>query len=385
MGRFLFSMACLIATCGMHRLGAQAFFDPYVLCMGQWTQQGRLFSCPDEPLRWLIRGRIKEVAHPKLPSPLKDSPNFQPPPNLGGLGFHFQDALWINGWTRKESVLFRQSGTGWEEVAKVPCTSFSRNTSLIPLRNGRYLVFNPPDPDPKPKKKNPYFYGIFAQDERGELVSRSLESLPERDWQEDANLALATRLDATAFTDDHVTVCCAEYGRFWIFSLEDGRLRHTVDLYGQETAKLLGRKQIPRMVLEFQPRKDGRLLISARDEALIKPLLAEVKKAEARLNDWMRPNLPEDQENGLWNSLQRQVAEVLMPFPHLTWFELDPDTGSLKRLNPSPVGARDILPVNKEAPFWLVDEEDRVIYMDMSFKAFPKAPELKKSAKAGKG
>lgn len=367
-------LACCLAV---STVSAQSFYDPYLLPMGQWVGRGRIFSCTHEPFRWLDGGQVREVAHPKLPNPFVGLTTVESPSNLGGLGFFAQDSLWINGWKDKCTLLYRHSAKGWEESVRITSLSRRRVASMIPLRNGRYLVFNPPDPEPKSGRENPYHHGIFAIDERGHLFAKSLDSLPDKDWFKDANLVRSSRLDAAAMTEDHFIVCCPEYGRFWLFSMEDGRLQRTVDLYGKEVSKLLGHKNLPRMVVELQPRKDGRILISAREETLIKPLIEEVAKADSRLRSLLDGPLHESQAADLQRTLDRTIAEALMPYPGIAWFELHPETGRIRRLNPSPVGAKDILPVGQDAPFWIVDEDDRVIYTDAEFRTLARTSKTK--------
>lgn len=360
-------------------LQAQTLFDPYVSPVGQWTDRGLLFTAPGLPIRWVARGTVREVEPPKMHNPFSSGPLtgvFKS--GMGGVAYFLDGRLWFSGWDGQREVLFEHKNNAWSEVAAVPSPDRKRRSHLVPLRNGRFLAFSPRDPELKPDQPSPWFFGVYAKDDSGELRLRTMETMSDKAWHKDPNLRrMLLGLQASVVVEDHFVLCCPEYGQFWVFSLEDGRLRRTMEIYGGKAAKLLAGRSVPRMVTQFQPQKDGTLLIAARDEAVLDAIPELARRAELANQQVLGGPLSGDQIGAAGRFVEMQYQEMLMQVPQQRWFELDPATGSVKRRNPSPVGALDLIPhVSPEAAsktFWMVDAEGKVSYTASDFSAFRKA------------
>ena len=79
-------------------------------------------------------------------------------------------------------------------------------------------------------------------------------------------------LSSTTIVGDLLVVCGWHFGLFWVFSLEDGRLKRLIRLYDEVTDDDLRQDRKFEVVVHFQPQKDGTLLVAARVEEAVKAL-----------------------------------------------------------------------------------------------------------------
>jgi hypothetical protein len=196
-----------------------------------------------------------------------------------------------------------------------------------------------------------------------------------------------------ALTDDWLVVGNAYYGLFWIISLEDGKLRNALRVYPEVTDALIRKNAPAQVLLNYQPLRDGRILIAGRDPRSMEKYLADAQKAQdaqqvalqgvadaASAENAPPPTGPPDRSNVTKNPSADAAFRLFLEHrsqlprdhPLVFWFELDPAKGRIRQID-APLGARPFVNTNQDERnyFWLPDKDDHIRYY---------SPDLKRQA-----
>ncbi len=379
-------LACLaLSVLPMLADPPEVFVNP----IGQWVGDQLLVASNASEIRMLGREGVTTVPRPgtsAAPSgasevDLLKGPGDQKPFAIGTV-------LYVNVRNEKGTTLFERKLEGWTPIALLPATAMKGFLpTLVPLKNGRFLVLGPPPTEEETKKHVAAPFATYRLNDKGaleHLESGSFTPLPFQNHPVLKNVALQPH--ALTLTEDHLVLASPHYGVFWIFSLENGALRRTAQLFGEEvTKRMVEAKEGLVTVLNFQPLKDGDLLVSSLHADQLPDLL------KARQTFWAdmrkiapnRGNPPEAFEN-YGRVYAVRETEIRTTFPFVTWFTVKPSTGTVKRLETAPPGALSVRDKADEDFYWVVDEEDRVIHTapDLSnYKPFRRPVPVPKGAK----
>lgn len=169
-------------------------------------------------------------------------------------------------------------------------------------------------------------------------------------------------LSSTTIVGDLLVVCGWHFGLFWVFSLEDGRLKRLIRLYDEVTDDDLRQDRKFEVVVHFQPQKDGTLLVAARVEEAVKALGKAMGKADLQARAMAQPGADPALVMQTDQFLQRERDAIAVEYPFIAWYELDPRTGGKKRKVVPLAGGKEMLPSLKElaAFFWIPDDRGRI-------------------------
>ncbi len=202
---------------------------------------------------------------------------------------------------------------------------------VFPLLNGDFLAIHR---HPfKMKNDDESIFCILRKNPKGEWVRhRTVDSdIPPRAFR----FKGLPRRFQVAQVGECLAVADPHPGYIWLFHQEDGRLKRRVKLYDDLDLQRLEKNDFSSAMLGIQPAEDGTFLIAARPEATV-------------LNDDFAQRLRSGHQ-GLEGYSEIQVggdAPALLAdyawkhHPEVVWKSLDPETGSLKTLNPPPKGAK---------------------------------------------
>lgn len=202
---------------------------------------------------------------------------------------------------------------------------------VFPLANGDFFAVNQ-----RLFKTNNNYNSIFCilrKNPKGEWVRhRTVDSdIPPRAFR----FKGLPRQFQVAQVGDYLAVADPHPGYIWLFHQEDGRLKRLVKLYDDLDLKRLEKNDFSSAMLGIQPAEDGLFMIAARPESTV-------------LNDDFAQRARSGLQ-GLDAYQEIRVGEGAPPLlvdyawkhhPEVVWMTLDPETGSLKTLNPPPKGAK---------------------------------------------
>lgn len=372
-----------IAALFMLALSALCGDDPiFIQRTAQWTPQGLMVSAWRQPLEFTDRKKTRPLAHPEFPVAFEVPPASKA--QLGSKAFWLQGRIYLTGSGKGTSTLWCFDQGRWSKEATLAYGGYWEPT-LLPLDNGRYLVFMPPMEDDCKREWNAprrHYFGIARRNERGELSMTDYGDLGIKNADKDPHIRRAfVFADASVVTDDLLTLGCPEYGVFWTFSLKNGALKRSMALYEPPLEQMMQKGMGTLMLLNMQPLKEGNILVSARDGAFQGALATETAKLKQLMQPPPGTNIDPKQARDRFRFQQQAIQDIYIQYPHVHWFELDPDKGSVRRRNPSPVGARDLIHTVLEVRnfYWLPDEDGRVHFLDRYLKGLETAPYLPKA------
>lgn len=202
---------------------------------------------------------------------------------------------------------------------------------VFPLKNGDFFAVNR-HPFKINRKYDSIFY-ILRKNAKGEWVRhRTVDSdVPPRAFR----FKGLPRQFQVAQVGDYLAVADPHPGYIWLFHQEDGRLKRLVKLYDDLDLKRLEKNDFSSAMLGIHPTEDGLFMIAARPESTVlnddfaqrarSGLQALQAYQEIRVDEGTPPLL---------------VDYAWKHHPEVVWMTLDPETGSLKTLDPPPKGAK---------------------------------------------
>jgi hypothetical protein len=152
--------------------------------------------------------------------------------------------------------------------------------------------------------------------------------------------ALAWR-SAVAITGDYAVLVNQQTGLYWIFSLRNGSLKKTGNIFKKMTPEILneggffrtGTVRMP--VICVNPEKDGTILVAAEDEDFF---LTEKGDPGKEANEiWQ--NMPEPKTmQDFANIFDQKERELYERNPYIVWYRLYPEEGRVEMLSQAPEG-----------------------------------------------
>jgi hypothetical protein len=167
-----------------------------------------------------------------------------------------------------------------------------------------------------------------------------------------------------AVTDSHAVVVHPYTGLFWVFSLEKARLVKAGSIFKKLTPEMIANDGFTNAVLCVNPERQGTVLVAAQDEDYFTKngdYWKEFREIRSgRLREWekfrdAKGDRSEDSEaiarsikdwSEAFNVISKEVAEAMRPrlrqllenSPHVVWYRIHPENGSVERLLEPPKG-----------------------------------------------
>jgi hypothetical protein len=330
--------------------------DLYRFETGQWTKDGFFLSgFMKESLRLSAKGSARLVPESILPKEqrVKRPANAPPPPkHFGGKVMVANDRMFFTALERAETpvaVLWERGPEGgWNATVRLAHRKRSPYFPPVigPLANGKYLVLNPNPPEDKPDGTEALSpFAVYRSNEKGELGLSSYIDPGIEKCQGNIHLRRDfTYLSSATIVDDCFIICGWKYGLFWVFSLEDGRIKRFFRLYNVIKDEDIAKNRSHQVILNYQPLKDGTLLVAARQEDGVKELAAALAEADAQGESLMQGFTNPQQVTEALRFLNRERDLIFRQFPFVAWYEIDPETGSKRKLELPPAGGKEMLP-----------------------------------------
>jgi hypothetical protein len=179
--------------------------------------------------------------------------------------------------------------------------------------------------------KKPHLFSLYKRDHKGKyhLVGYPEDGFNGKALKGDGSwnfpiLSNLWILNRTVWVENE-TVVGTGFGFFWIFSPK-GEMRRLVRLYDELDDKRLGENWVwHEAVTNFEPRSDGRILISALSEGAV--------ARGAILND--QRTYQSNDDNAI-SEFKKVFSSVLSVYPMIEWHVLDPKTGQIS-IEASPI------------------------------------------------
>lgn len=308
---------------------------------------------PIDPVRW-DQGRLVVMNHSHFGRPTlaeifdpqgKKTQDIPIPPNpkhrmAGGSVAWHEGVLhwtWKGATTTPEGQGFEEEMVGYSQGKWSTLGVFRHKTgvcSIFPMGKGRYLAITV-NPGLFIKDGNSFPLAILKLDSRKEFyVDETLDLGLDRPFFQGKqrnypSFILGLISPQVVYNEDHLILGTPQ-GLFWVFDLEKGRLLRKERLFHGITEERLAAGDIFPPLLGFQPRPDGRILISARSEDAA--LLG--MKAFRPPQGPQRGAIP-DREAAEFH-VRRQgewEADLSRNFPHIQWWVLDPYQGGITRMD----------------------------------------------------
>lgn len=281
-----------------------------------------------------------------------------------------------NGVPSPCTKLMKKEDAGWISEASLTTTNSKSKPFLVPLKNGKYFVLCAYKDEEKPGTKEASIFQICRKNEKGqlELAGEEEDGLGKLRRNETV-LHTLNYSGPVLFTDDYMLVFAYSVGLYWSVSLENGTVKGPERLYSGITDQLINDDRgMIRPLINAQPDPNGSIIIAARPEKSVVESSAFAKRHRDRLEilAQTQKDMPEVEFKA---SYKNMINEVYVEFPFVEWYRLEPRNLSLKRMDPPPTGSREMINSVEDFRkfFWIVDENDRIIYLNSSLTDF--APE----------
>lgn len=190
------------------------------------------------------------------------------------------------------------------------------------------------------------WYSIPAT-EPHEAATVKGETKPQRIWMGYADPAILTpTLNLPSVSDDFLVLGAASAGVLWVFDLEDGRLRHTINLTGLNRKQLAKISPLKQIILGTAFAPDGSLIVASVDPTLVKMLTAlDLDEKDSQQKDWIKGD----------------VDILINEIKGIHWRRIDPVHGFEEHLD-SPVNFPEQMPSSErqEVFRFLIDPEGNV-------------------------
>jgi hypothetical protein len=153
-----------------------------------------------------------------------------------------------------------------------------------------------------------------------------------RNRQVDITIAYDSQI---IMTDSYATIINYDTGLYWIFSLEKASLTHSGKIFKSITNDMIAKGNIHRPILYANPEKNGRILISASEEAAF---LTETGDTVKERREMLEKN-PDLSIKDMEIFMQRRLKELGERNPYIVWYSIDAVNGKVEKLSSPPIGA----------------------------------------------
>lgn len=316
-------------------------FSLAVLCLGPLVW-GQGISTVQDRVVWdqdrvvYLRGALNPPVARILNRKGEVVRNLQMPPllpdSLPDWNVHFVDGQFLQVVNRgpfilpkgrqfETEVLINQGSDGWKPLGKLTGERFL--PSLIPLSKDRFLgVAMTQSAIVKDGKCFPF--GVYLLKENGEIqLDEPMEGgldkpvfKKEKGWNYPF-LQTTFIKQETALTEDYL-VLGSQWGYFWVFRRDTGRLRRLVRLYPEADEAFLSKYPPVQIVLGFQPTRAGDILIASRAKDALLEGAKEMAKPVALAMD------PDTR-----GRTRRWADSFNATYPLVFWWNLDPEQGRI--------------------------------------------------------
>jgi len=232
----------------------------------------------------------------------------------------------------------------WEDVASVDIQG-GLPFLLIPLKRHKHYLGVGGHPLFEGGMKHGSYTGIY-QEKEGRLTLETCLDMPfddleniargswlktparedgtgtSRVWMGHAEPAILTpTLNRPSISDDFLVLGAASAGVLWIFDLEDGRLRHTINLTGLGSKQLAKISPLRRIILGTAFAPDGSLIVASVDPTLVSMITAlDIDTKDTQQKTWLK------------GDIDKLIEEI----KGIHWRRIDPAHGFVESLD-SPV------------------------------------------------
>ncbi len=326
---------------------------------GQWVQNRYAHHDFDSNFVCILDEKNRVVEQVKLPvrEPGKvisvDGTPFQSPGPRFGNPFAWEGVWHVVRYARDSKdakrvnvdLLAEQEGVWYQKVAATLSGGIA--SEVFPLGPKRYLLITRAAlPARISVKWSPF--QVFRPDTKDELEFEGVldPDLPGATEQE-------LRMESISFipviTDTHLVVLSPHRGRLWSFDLAKGRLERTRDLFTLPTTRVrtaFGPLPAYPIILNVFPQVDGRIVLMTRSERAVEETIAETERI--KFQGQMTFEAGAEQKAQANARFQKEQDSAFGNNPILQWWDFDPTTGELKRLNRPPKGGAEMLQDQKE-------------------------------------
>jgi hypothetical protein len=285
------------------------------------------------------------------------------------------------------SELHRLEGGAWSRIGWFSRERSQGRVLFFPLGSGKFLGLSKRYFRDSTGKARTSPFAIFSRHpEREEfLFDNEVELGMDKKLFEKLDPFQLWTTTLIAFTDGDLTLALPKSSLYWTFSLETGRLRRHGRFMDKATDELISVALLPSLLLNLQPAPDGSILLAMRHADMLTEMkdgLADIKHIERLLAE----SKGADASNALKAWRQRQ-DELASRFPFVQWWSYEPSTGAVRRLDPPPQGAKQIVATFADLRNmnWVPTRDGRVLQVSGDFRELETKPSPAPVAKSSKG
>ena len=220
-------------------------------------------------------------------------------------------------------------------------------SQVFPFGEKRYLFITGATlPKTASRKWSPF--QIYRRNDKDQLTFDGVLD-PELPGAVEKELRMESITFIPVLTGSHLTLISPNRGRIWSFNLAEGKLARTRDLFTLPPTRFrtaFGPLPFYPIVLNTIPGADGTLLLMTRSERAVQETLLESEQIHLQGNLFF--DAGKDQRPLAEANMQKAQDRAFSNNPIMQWWNFDPATGDLKRLDSAPMGGMDILHTEKD-------------------------------------
>lgn len=326
---------------------------------GQWVQNRYAHHDFDSQIVCILNEQNRVIEQIKLPTReirkviSAEGTPFQSPGSRFGSPFAWEDVWHIVRYARDSKdpkrvnvdLLAEREGAWHSKVTATLSGGFA--PEVFPFGPKRYLLITRAVPPVGVSVKWSPFQ-VFRPNAKDELEFEGVLD-PDLSGAAEQELRMESISFISVVSDTHLIVLSPHRGRLWSFDLAKGRLERTRDLFTLPTTRVrtaFGPLPAYPIILNVFPQVDGRIVLMTRSERAVEETIAETERI--KFQGQMIFEAGAEQKTQASARFQKEQDSAFGNNPILQWWDFDPTSGELKRLDRPPKGGAEMLQDQKE-------------------------------------